>query len=395
MRLLLTVNSAFNLVNFRTGLIRALIGDGHRLVALVPRDSYAPMLEAMGCRVVHLEMDNKGLSPVRDAGLLVRIRRALRHERPDVVLGFTIKNNIYGGLAARNLGIPFLPNVTGLGTAFLRGGWLAHLVERLYGSAFASAPVVFFQNLDDVALFRGRGLVRPDQVRLLPGSGIDIDRFPQTAMPQNGAATTFLLIARMLRDKGVVEYADAARVLRPRYPEARFRMLGPLGVANRTAIGARVLREWVAEGIVDYLGTVDDVVPHIAAADCVVLPSYREGVPRTLLEAAAMARPIVATDVPGCREVVEQGVNGLRCHARDAGDLARAMRQMIEAGPEARRDMGLAGRRRIETLYDERIVIERYRDELASLAQSRAVAFDLPPEPPAAAGHPPRRRRIS
>jgi glycosyltransferase involved in cell wall biosynthesis len=165
----------------------------------------------------------------------------------------------------------------------------------------------------------------------------------------------------------VVEFVDAARAVRARFPAARFRLLGPLGVENRSAIEPTVLQGWVSEGIVDYLGAVDDVAPQIAAADCVVLPSYREGTPRTLLEAAAMARPLVATDVPGCRSVVEDGVNGILCRVRDAEDLALAMQWIIEAGPEARRRMGLAGRRRVERQFDEAVVIERYRGELARL----------------------------
>ena len=348
MKLLLTVNVAWNFVNFRRALIEGLVADGHEVVALCPADETTEKLEALGCRVVDLQMDSKGLSPIRDLNLMLRMREHFRRERPDVVLSYTIKNNVYGAIAARPMGIPVIPNVTGLGTAFLSGRGLAWFVTRLYRLAFQPLKRVAFQNTDDRDLFLKRRIVRPDQVMMVPGSGIDLDRFQPAPLPEPGQPLKFLLIGRLLRDKGVVEYVEAARILKARGVNARFQLLGAVDAVNRTALDAATVAGWVEEGVVEHLGTTDDVRPVIAASDCVVLPSYREGTPRTLLEAAAMARPCVATDVPGCRQVVEDGKTGLLCRVRDAQDLADKMANMIAMGADGRRGMGLAGRARVE-----------------------------------------------
>ncbi|WP_284260817.1 glycosyltransferase family 4 protein [Roseicyclus amphidinii] len=367
MHVLITVNATWNVWNFRRPLVEALIADGHEVTVLAPRDETAAQLEALGCRIHPLEMSVKGMNPARDAALLWRLRRAFRVLRPDVVLGFTIKPNIYGALAAKAVGVPFVPNVTGLGTAFLSGGALERVAVALYRRAFHGLPVVFFQNADDRALFLGRGLVGVAQARLLPGSGIDLGRFAPTPSPATAEGPAFLMIARLLRDKGVLEYVEAAHLVRRIHPEARFRLLGAADAANRSAIGIETVRGWEAEGVIDYLGTTDDVRPAIAEAHCVVLPSYREGAPRTLIEAAAMARPLVATDVPGCRSVVADGETGLLCDVRSAESLAEACLRMIALGPSGRAAMGMAGRRKMEREYDQAIVVQAYRDAVADV----------------------------
>ena len=277
MHILFTVNAAWNILNFRRPLVEAMRADGHRVTVLAPPDDAVPGLEALGCPVIPLEMDVKGLSPLSDLALARETRRQVRALAPDAVFSFTIKNNIFGAFAVRGLGVPFIPNVTGLGTAFLSGGSLQRVAESLYRRAFRRLPVVFFQNEDDRDLFLARRLVRPEQARLLPGSGIDLARFAPAPLPDASAGPRFLMVARLLRDKGVVEYAEAARRVRERNPGARFRLLGPLGAENRSAIPPEMLEEWLAEGVVEYLGEAPDVRPHIAEAHCVVLPSYREG----------------------------------------------------------------------------------------------------------------------
>jgi len=367
MHILMTVNAGWNVVNFRTPLVKGLIADGHRLTVLTPDDGHAEALTGLGCAFVPLPMDLKGLAPHRDGALVWRFQREFRRLRPDCVLSFTIKNNIYGALAARRHGQPVLPNVTGLGTAFLSGRALQLVAEQLYRRAFARCPTVFFQNGDDRELFLDRRLVTAEQTRVLPGSGIDLAKFaPPKAPRPDGRPFTFLLIARLLRDKGVVEFAEAARTLRARLPDARFVLLGPLGADNRTAIPAETVESWVSEGIVEHHPPVGDVRPLIAEADCVVLPSYREGAPRTLLEAAAMGRPLIATDVPGCRSVVDDGVTGLLCAVRDADSLALAMARMAAMPPGQRAAMGRAGRAKMEREYDQAIVVDAYRDAIAA-----------------------------
>ncbi|WP_306120783.1 MULTISPECIES: glycosyltransferase family 4 protein [unclassified Roseitalea] len=371
MHVLLTVNAAWNAYNFRRALIADLIADGHQVTVLAPFDDTAERLGAMGCDVVPLTMDLKGVAPHRDLALMRRYVDHFRRLRPDAILSYTIKNNVYGGLAARRLTIPALPNVTGLGTAFLSGPALRRIAETLHRTAFYRAPTVFFQNGDDRDLFVERRLVREDQVRLVPGSGIDLDHFAPPERQEASTALTFLLIGRLLRDKGVVEFVEAARRVRTSHPEARFQILGQLGAENRSAIDPETVQAWQEEGVIEHLGATDDVRPFIADADCVVLPSYREGTPRTLLEASAMARPVIATDVPGCRQVVDDRATGLLCRVRDADDLAEKMLAMIALGPDRRRAMGQAGRVRMEREFDQRIVVEAYRDALARAASNR------------------------
>jgi glycosyltransferase involved in cell wall biosynthesis len=369
-RVVLASNGTFNILAFRTGLIRALQAAGYEPIVVAPRDSgtEARMAE-LGVRQIEVRLSRKGLNPLADLALVLSYRRLLRRLRPLALLGFTIKPNIYGALAAKGLNVPALPNVSGLGTVFIRGGILQALVVGLYRRAFRRLRTVFFQNPDDRALFVEHGIVRPGQARLIPGSGIDLQQFQPAPLPRQ---PVFLLIARLLGDKGVREYAEAARLLGKALPEARFQLLGPFDEQNATAIGRRELDEWLEQGIVEYLGPTEDVRPFIAAASVVVLPSYREGMPRSLLEGAAMGRPLVATDVPGCREIVEEGRTGYLCAARDAASLADAMRRMAMLPHEAREEMGRAAREKVQDEFSEELVIRAYLDELEQLRRERS-----------------------
>jgi len=363
MKIIICLNTAWNLMNFRAGLIRALLAAGHEVVAVAPNDKYATSLNALGCRFVPLHMENGGTNPVQEALLTWRFVRLFARERPDIYLGYTVKPNVYGSLAAHMMRIPVINNIAGLGAVFIKDGWLVRVVRWLYRTALKRSAKVFFQNDDDRILFISDGLVRAEVTELLPGSGIDLNRFTPaftTAVDDVSAKFRFLLIARMLRDKGVGEYVETARLLRQRWPQAEFCLLGFVDVQNPAAISRAEMDAWVAEGVVNYLGVSDDVRIQIATADCVVLPSYREGTPRTLLEAAAMARPIITTDAVGCREVVDDGVNGYLCKVRDALDLAEKMERMLSLSPRQRSEMGQRGRDKMVAEFDEKIIIRKY-----------------------------------
>jgi glycosyltransferase involved in cell wall biosynthesis len=315
---------------------------------------------------IPIRIDRSGLNPWADFRLFWAYRRLFSQRKPAAYLGFTIKPNIYGSLAAASLGIAAIPNVSGLGTAFIRQGALQQIVTRLYRLAFRRTPVVFFQNEEDKELFVDRRIIRPAQARVLAGSGVDLERF--SPAPPAVGPPTFLFIARLLRDKGIVEFVDAARKLRQDLPHARFQLLGPIDPGNRTAVTRTELDSWLKEGLIDYLGVTDDVRPFIAAATAVVLPSYREGMPRVLLEAGAMARPAIASDVPGCRDIIEDGVNGYLCEVRDVLSLADAMRRMAELPAARRLAMSEAARRRVQQKFSETGVVDAYLKALAEIA---------------------------
>ena len=368
-RVVLAANSSWNIVNFRAGLIRALRDAGYEVVVVTPADpASSERMDALGVDWRPVAIDRSGLNPFADLRLLNEYRRIFREVQPIAVLGFTIKPNIYGAIAARRLRIPMIANVSGLGTVFIKRGLLLSLVTILYRAALRSAAIIFFQNPDDRQMFIDRRIVRPEQARLLPGSGVDLDRFRPQPLPD--WPLTFLFVGRLLADKGVREFVNAARALRDELPGAKFQILGPLDSQNRTAIPEEEVQRWVAEGCVEYLGATEDVRPAIAAATAIVLPSYREGLPRSLLEAGAMGRPLIATDVPGCREVVIEGETGFRCEARTSASLANTMKKLAILPDQDRKLMGQSARARVEQSFSEKVVIDAYLDALENFRAS-------------------------
>jgi glycosyltransferase involved in cell wall biosynthesis len=382
--LVLTSNTAWNLAHFRAPLLQAFAKRGFLLVALAPVDASVLRLQAMGCKVEPLPVPAHGRNPWADFLLFWNYLRLLRRHRPVALLSFTVKPNIYAGLAARLLGITQLGNISGLGTAFIQGGWLGRLVQGLYRLGLGGAKTVFFQNPDDRDFFLVRRLVREGQAALLPGSGVNLKHFKpdetaSDANPATGAPPrpfVFLFIGRLLGDKGLLELVQAVKLLAEQRAGSgdadpsnavhppRLLILGPDGGTNPTAIAPSILAQWRQDPQLELLGPADDVRPYIRRADCVVLPSYREGTPRSRLEAAAMGKPLIATDVPGCRQVVQDGQNGYLCQAKDPLDLARAMRQLMQLPLEKRLAMGRASRKLAEDVFDENRVVQHYLDAL-------------------------------
>lgn len=364
-------NTSWYLYNFRRNLIHALYAKGHDVIAIAPKDDYARLLIDEGIPFRHIPIDGASINPLRELRSLFALRRILREERVDVVLSNTPKGNIYAALAIMGRPTQLVANVSGLGRAFVTRSWLTLLVRRLFQLTFGRAAWIFFQNDDDRKVFVDAGLVDVSKIERIPGSGVDLSRFVPTNIECRGEdVPTFLLIARMLWDKGVGEFVEAGRLIRARHSAARFQLLGFLDVANPSAVPREAVESWVREGVVEYLGTTDDVRPYIGAADCVVLPSYREGVPRSLLEAAAMGKPIITTDATGCRDTVDDEVSGFLCLPRDAKDLAEKMLRLICLSSSERQAMGLRGRTKMVREFDERIVIDRYLAVLDGLVQS-------------------------
>jgi glycosyltransferase involved in cell wall biosynthesis len=370
---LLSVNAAWNIVNFRTGLVQRLLADGHQVTVAAPRDYFAPQIERLGCAFVDLPLSAHGRSPIGDAALFHRYLRIIGEVRPDVYLGFTAKPNIYGSLAAQAHGVPTINNIAGLGTVFNESGPTSWIVRGLYRTALRRAGLVFFQNPVDRALFVKQGIVKPAITALLPGSGVDLDRFRVATLSKTDTPFVFLLVARLLQEKGLVEVVEAARQLQREGTPVTLRLLGPSQKGNPIFVQPAQLKAWEAEGIATWLGETHDVRPHLAAADCVVLPSYYpEGTPRALLEAAAMGRPIITCDLPGCRDAVEHGISGYLVRPRDIADLAEHMRRMATLDRTALAMMGSAGRARIEQMFDERIVLDRYAKAIRAVITVRS-----------------------
>ncbi|WP_375419065.1 glycosyltransferase family 4 protein [uncultured Hymenobacter sp.] len=370
MRVALVINTSWNIWNFRASLVRALQAAGHEVLAIAPPDAYSPRLETeLGCRYVPILMENKGTNPVKDAQLTARFYRIYRREKPDVVLHYTIKPNIYGSIAARLAGVPSINNVSGLGTVFIIKNFVSKVALGLYRFAFRFPSKVFFQNADDRQLFLEHGLVRKEITGLLPGSGVDVARFRPAAFRRQ-RPFVFLMVARVLYEKGVAEYFEAARLLRAASPAGavRVQLLGGLDEAGGVGISRATFEQWLAGGEIEYLGQSDDVAAHLHRADCVVLPSYREGTPKTLLEAAACGKPLVTTDVPGCRETVLDGRNGYLCQVRSGSDLAAKMQQVLELSEADLAQMGRASRHLAETKFDEQLVLKQYLDAVAAVA---------------------------
>lgn len=369
----IAINASWNIYNFRSGLVRALVAAGHDVLAIAPADAYSDRLAELGCRFVPVRMSARGTSPIEDGRLFLDYRRILKEHRPAALLGYTIKPNVYGSLAAHSLGIPVINNIAGLGVTFLKSGLFQKFIRTLYRTALRRSHTVFFQNSDDRDLFVGAGLVRRSKTELLPGSGVDLDRFAPAASTRMGSGPfAFLLVARLLRSKGIAEYVSAAKAVREHFPDAMFRIAGILESGHKEAIEESEIRRWAAEGVIDYLGALDDVRPALAEADTVVLPTfYPEGTPRSLLEAAAMGKPLVTTDVPGCRDVVDHGVNGFLCQPRNAESLAEAMLRVLRLDDDDLQAMGEASRRKAEAEFDERIVIARYTRAIEKALASR------------------------
>ncbi|MBC6610906.1 glycosyltransferase family 4 protein [Hymenobacter sp. BT507] len=361
MRVAIVLNTSWNIWNFRRSLVKALQAAGHEVLAIAPPDDYSQRLETeLGCRFVPILMENKGTNPAKDAQLTQRFYRLYRRERPDVVLHYTIKPNIYGTLAAKLAGIPSVNNVSGLGTVFIVRNLVSRVALGLYRFAFRFPKRVFFQNGDDRQLFLQYRLVAPGITDLLPGSGVDVTRFqPATTFTRN-TPFTFLMIARVLYEKGVEEYFEAARLVRQAVPGTRVQLLGGIDESGGVGVKRAIFEQWLQAGNIEYLGTSDDVAALIREADCVVLASYREGTPKTLLEAAAMGKPIVTTDVPGCRETVVPGYNGLLCQVRDAADLAEKMLQVQQLSDTDLAQMGHASRQLAVDKFDEQLVLDKY-----------------------------------
>ncbi len=366
-KIVLFANTDWYLYNFRRSLILALHKEGYDVLLVSPPGPYGDRLRDLGVRWQSVPLDRRSLNPLREIDFLRRFAQLLRAERPQLIHGFTIKCAVYGSLAARLANVPVRVNaVAGLGYVFTsndtRARMLRPLVRGLLRLALGGrAARLILQNPDDVAMFEQVKLVDRSRIRLIAGSGVDCSRFQAASANRPTEPLRVLLAARLLWDKGIAEYIAAARQLLADGRAIRFLIAGTPDPGNPAAISSAEIQEWVDEGLVDWLGHVDDMPALFASVDMVVLPSYREGLPKSLIEAAACALPLVTTDVPGCREVVTDQVDGLLIPARDAAALADAI-AILQDEPALAKRLGLAARAKALAEFDEQIVIKRTMD---------------------------------
>jgi glycosyltransferase involved in cell wall biosynthesis len=382
-------NTDWYLYNFRLGFARFLRERGFEVVMLSPHGAYGHLLRAAGFRWVPLDMDRRSLNPVRELALIRRISAVYAAEKPDMVHHFTIKCVVYGSLIARWHGVERRVNaITGMGYVFCDQGFVARLLRPLVRALMrhalrGDASHLILQNRDDVAEVAAADLASRHRTHLIMGSGVDTFRFKPGPAPVKTGPMRVLLASRMLWDKGVAEYIDAARLCKAEGLSVNFLLAGNPDPGNPGTVTSTQIREWQDGAEVQYLGHVEDMPALLSQVDVAILPSYREGVPRSLLEAAACGLPIITTDVPGCREVVRNGINGLLIPPRDAFALAAAIRFM-HAHPEERVRMGAEARRTVLHEFDQNIVFERtfavYRDLLSATAGTTMSTLDTSQE---------------
>ncbi len=383
MKAVLFANTDWYLYNFRRALALALRRQGYEVLLISPAGPYGDKLRALGLRWEPLPMARRSLNPLREAALLWHLVRLLRRERPALVHGFTIKCAVYGSLAARLAGVPARVNaVAGMGYVFtsaqLKARLLRPVVRGLLRLALGGDGArLILQNADDVALFRQARLVDEANIRLIRGSGVNCAQFAtitRTPAPGDGRLRV-LLASRLLWDKGLAEFVAALRQLRAEGCAIHALLAGTPDPGNPAAVPEATIRGWVEEDLLTWLGHVDDMAGLLATVDVVVLPSHREGLPRTLVEAAACGLPLITTDVPGCREVVSDGVDGLLVPKGDGAALAQAIRR-LQRDPELAQRLGAAARLKAQAQFDERIVIQRTLEVYAELRDAPATCAE-------------------
>lgn len=368
-RAVLCGNTAWGMANFRAPLISRLIGEGYDCTVLAPAGSESVDIERLGASFRAVSMTSQGTNPLAELRVGWHLFKQLRSMRPAIVFAFTIKCVIYAGIACRLLRIPFIPTITGLGSVFISTSWVTWVAERLYRIACRKAVVVFFLNEADKHHFVGRAIVSANVARMIPGEGIDTDFFsPVPGGPAVSNPFRFLYCGRLLADKGVYELVAAMRHLREAGLPVHLDVVGFADWDNPTAVSSAEIETWQREGLLTYHGPSKDVRHHIAAADCVVLPSYREGLSRVLLESAAMGKPMVATDVPGCREIVIDGETGFTCPPRSAEGLAQAMQKMAIASAHELARLAARARALVVDRYSTESVTALYLEQLPELA---------------------------
>lgn len=365
MKILFLANSDTVVYNFRIELVERLLSENHEVYIASPYGERIDDLIRLGCQYEKTKISRHGKNPFEDIRLLRSYKDLLRHIRPDIVFTYTIKPNIYGGVACGQMHIPYVVNITGLGTAVEQKGILQIVTTTLYRLALRKAQKVFFQNQENMAFMIDRGIVK-QRYELLPGSGVNLNHYQPLPYP-SGETIDFVFVARVMKEKGIDQYLDAAKYIRNKYPYTRFHICGAYEQDY-----VSVVETLQQKGVVIYQGQIRDMIPFYRMASCTVHPTYYpEGMSNVLLESCASARPIITTDRSGCREIVEDGVNGFVCKQQDSEDLIKQIERFLALPYERRRAMGLAGREKVEKEFDRQIVVDAYLKEVERINHTK------------------------
>lgn len=364
-KIILNANNGFVLYNFRFNLMKTLEEKGFKVICIAGRDSSVEDIKKNRWEFIDSNLDRKGTSILKDLKLFLFYLKVFRKEKPNYILNFTIKPNIYGTLAAKLIGIPVINNVTGLGDTFDTESLTSKIVKVLYKISFKFPKKVFFQNDDDLNIFLSNKLIDKKICDRLPGSGVEVSRFIPLKKERKDNKKVFLFLGRISNKKGVRIINEVSKILTFKYPNIKFQLLGKIYTDEEGHISKEELLSWEKESNIKYIGTSRDVRQQIKEADCIIFPSfYREGVPRALIEAASMAKPILTTDNVGCRDIVEDGYNGYLAKPNDVESMVEVVEKFLSLDENKQREMGNNGRKKVLKEFDERIVIDKYLKEI-------------------------------
>ncbi|MDA9370995.1 glycosyltransferase family 4 protein [Gammaproteobacteria bacterium] len=357
--IILSANTSWYLYNFRASTITEFLNDGFQVLCLSPKDDYSFKLTELGCEWHNISLDNKGLNPLNDFKFFLELFFFFKKQQPLAVFNFTIKNNIYGAVASKILGLYTINNISGLGTAFIREGLLNKFIKALYKITMPLADKIYCQNIEDYNAIKDLLNLSAQKISLLPGSGVNPARFhPSLKVAEPKRIFTFVFIGRMLRDKGLEELVRAVKLVNSETITCKLVLCGIVDHLNQSAIPLHQIEGWGEEPDISWIGSTDKAENVLAQSDCLVLPSYREGMPKTILEACSMEIPVIASNVPGCRHIIQDGFNGLLCKARDSFNLSEILTKMINLSDVERACMGRNARQIILESFDEKFVVE-------------------------------------
>lgn len=358
MKVLILANNSVGLYKFRKELLEALLCQNNEVYISIPKGDFVPEMEQMGCKFINTEISRHGTNPITDLLLIVQYKKIIKTVQPDIVFTYTIKPNVYGGFASQLCGVPYVANVTGLGSAVENGGILQKITLALYKVGLRGAQRVFFQNQANLDFMLAHG-IKPKSFALIPGSGVNLERFAPLPYPQNDDTVHFVFISRIMREKGIDQYLDAAQ-----HYAGKNCVFHVCGFCEAEYQGK--LDELAKAGVVVYHGMVRDVKTVLKDVHCTIHPSfYPEGISNVLLESCACARPIITTDRSGCREVIDDGVNGFVVKQRDSQDLIEKIEKFLALTHEQKLKMGEAGRAKVEREFNRQIVVDVYLKELS------------------------------